>query len=332
MSISLRDTAITALPTFATSSATTLPTNVSGDLMLAHHRKDAATTLTPPAGWSLATSTALCHIYAKYSNGSEPSSYTWTSGALMYHRAVVTSWYHGNGKPLLANVTATQTNTGGTYQWASVTPTVQTEALLLAFGDIVTDVNLTPDAAMTELYDSEHSTDSLYLMSEPWTADPAVATGTRAATFQAGVPSTDMHALSVLLVPDFGGVFRIFYDGTEISQCCNTGTLESQIAMIEANDFTSTAGEMIAALARWSLALGGFWKPWLDDILGQDVVDGCVTRPVEVTFRQHGGLTQVSYSWTVGNMYIYKVASAAAGAVEFTGELILSGAPTRTVK
>jgi len=326
----------------------TPPSAQSGDIIILELGTDFlnVTVTSAPSGFTLITSQShsntneILRLYYKVSDGNEPASYTFVMDAQFFpnnirSQCIALSYYHSGASSLGIGAFVGQSNAAGNYTWPSVTPAETTESLLMCFATRESSALFTPDAAMTEVYDLDQATAiSPYLMTQQLlNAQSGVATGTRTATLVgAGTRQCVMISLLLIVVaPDDGPPYRVFYAGTEITAYCYAAAMEAKLKSIESNTFvTDLHKEWMAGLARWEVACSGWWDKVSDDLLGADMVNGSPDRQVEVRIRGRGTI-YVRYIWTTGNIYLYNLPAILRGAIEFNANLILSGPPERSI-
>lgn len=126
----------------------------------------------------------------------------------------------------------------------------------------------------------------------------------------------------------------VMYDGTDITGACNTAQLAATVNEIETTTLASTGKETTPGQSEWSIDVGGPWSKALDDEFGADIVEGQSTKKnCSIKF---GPTTpagnQVTYTWTAKAMISnYNIdASNPSEALNWSGTLVLSGAPARS--
>ena len=122
----------------------------------------------------------------------------------------------------------------------------------------------------------------------------------------------------------------VSFNGTDITQYCNQADLQGALDAIDVTNLASTGVETISPITTWTIRLSGFWDATIDGILGPEAVTPGTKRDSSIEYTDSAS-SSVSYAWTanaeVGN---YQITSAPKDAIKFTGELRLSGAPTRS--
>src|SRR5579872_2527261 len=139
MSIShIADSAITSAG--STSCVISVPTNVAGDILYAHISfYQGGGTITPPSGWTLVDtyntvgSGSGTAAYWHKSNGSEPSSYTWTFSGNTYNRGFMSS-YRGVDGTNPINAHANNSGANSKPVSPSISPTVANCWYVTTFG------------------------------------------------------------------------------------------------------------------------------------------------------------------------------------------------------
>jgi len=125
----------------------------------------------------------------------------------------------------------------------------------------------------------------------------------------------------------------VVYDNVDISAYVHSIRLEAAIDQWDARSFASTGGEWGSGLAKWRLPLKGHWAPEWDGTVMPDVVTPPDTpKDVRVYFLHRPTNTYVQYEWLAGG--VIKQANVGGrydDAIGWELELVLAGAPTRTV-
>lgn len=125
----------------------------------------------------------------------------------------------------------------------------------------------------------------------------------------------------------------------DITAACNSAQLAATVGEIETTTLASSGKETTPGQTEWSIDLGGPWSRDLDTALAPDVV----TPPTAKRYASiQFGVTpnQVLYVWDPAvapansrSAYVsgYNIdASNPSEALNWSGTLVLSGAPTRT--
>lgn len=182
--ITIRGSATSAASSAATSVAPSKPTGVvSGDALIAVLTHDgAATTVTPPAGWTEVTyqsgSDINLGVYTKTAGGSEGSTYTFTIGASRALAVGIIAFSNCEASFLDdydIQVNAASTSMTAPSIWAS-----STAGMLLFLGGVTNNTSSTPPAGMTEQIDAGATGIRVYIATELLAASGLA--GTRVAT------------------------------------------------------------------------------------------------------------------------------------------------------
>lgn len=123
----------------------------------------------------------------------------------------------------------------------------------------------------------------------------------------------------------------VMYNGVDITGACNTAQLAATVNEIETTTLASTGRETTPGQTEWRIECGGPWSLALDTALSPDVITPpTAKRNSSIQFGPSGN--RVLYSWTASAFVAgYNVdASNPSEALNWTGTLVLSGAPTRT--
>lgn len=149
-----------------------------------------------PSGWDLVaqettTGGTRLNIYAKTAGASEPADYTFTWASSLIKNGGIIALYSDLALALSVDDSAGQTNSSSTNRtWPSVTTTVA-DTVLCCFGLLSSATASTPDAAMTEQWDTSLSL-RIYAMTQLLAA--IGPTGTRVAT---GIVATASKCITV---------------------------------------------------------------------------------------------------------------------------------------
>ena len=122
------------------------------------------------------------------------------------------------------------------------------------------------------------------------------------------------------------------YNTQDITGACNTAQLAATVNEIETTTLASTGKETTPGQTEWTIDCGGPWSAALDNICGPDVVTPPATkRNASIQFGTASG-NKVLYTWTAAAFISsYAVdASNPSEALNWSGTLVLSGAPART--
>lgn len=122
----------------------------------------------------------------------------------------------------------------------------------------------------------------------------------------------------------------VTYNSTDITQYLNTQSLEAVVNEIDVTNLASTADEVIAGSAKWTVNVGGFWAKALDDVLGPDAVSPPASMRNLVVVLGTG--STATYTWTSAAFISnYKVeASDPKSMLGWSGTLAVSAAPVRS--
>jgi len=127
----------------------------------------------------------------------------------------------------------------------------------------------------------------------------------------------------------------VTYNAEDITGACNTAQLAAAVNEIETTTLASTGKETTPGQTEWRIEVGGPWSKQLDEALDPDIITPpAVKRAASIQFGQTGN--QVLYTWpTTGGKGAYVSnytidATNPAEAINWSGTLVLSGAPTRT--
>lgn len=125
------------------------------------------------------------------------------------------------------------------------------------------------------------------------------------------------------------GNTTVTYNSNNITSYCTSADLERAIDRLDTTNLASTGATSIAGDETNTIRLQGNWRAALDAILAPDVGSG-TKRTAVIAYAD--GASTVTYTWT-SNAEIenYSIASPANGLRTFSCDLMLSGAPTRTV-
>lgn len=121
------------------------------------------------------------------------------------------------------------------------------------------------------------------------------------------------------------------YNGVDITGACNSAQLASTVNEIETTTLASTGKETTPGQSEWRIECGGPWSKALDDVCGPDMVTPPATkRNASIQFGGTGN--KVLYTWTAAAFISgYNIdASNPSEVINWTGTLVLSGAPART--
>lgn len=122
---------------------------------------------------------------------------------------------------------------------------------------------------------------------------------------------------------------QVLYNAVDITQYCDQADLEAVLEQLDATNLASTANESVAGFATWRIRLAGPWTPALDNVFGPDAVAPGTKRNASIKLMN--GANSVTYGWTNNaELANYKPTAAAKAVHKWSGELALSGAPTRT--
>ena len=129
------------------------------------------------------------------------------------------------------------------------------------------------------------------------------------------------------------GNTTVTFDSNNITQYCTSADLDRAIDRLETTNLASTGATSIAGDETNSIKLQGNWRKAIDDILGPKVGNG--TKYTAVIAYADGAAT-VTYTYTASTtngaeIENYSIASPANGLRTFTCDLMLSGAPVRSV-
>lgn len=131
-----------------------------------------------------------------------------------------------------------------------------------------------------------------------------------------------------MAVPARGNTTVVF-NSVNITQYLSTATLRQVAERLDTTNLASTAKEGEAGDVEYSIPLAGNWAAALDTALAPEVGTG-TKRTAVITFSD--GSDDVSYTWTSNaEVQEYQVEAAVGGFIKWTGTLVLSGAPSRTV-
>lgn len=183
----------------------TVPTNVAGDLLLAFLTNESgSTSWTGPSGWTrYDDNSATNHrsqLWYKFSNGSEPGTYTWTSTISNYGFAAgaIVSYRNVANPPIDVSSAFYSTNLA-TMVMSSLTPTYPNEILINC---VTTHYYGPPDITIPAgMYERSHlgQGSPLFRVNDELRTDLS-ATGTRSTTVGGGNLS-DGWTLGYLLIP-----------------------------------------------------------------------------------------------------------------------------------
>jgi hypothetical protein len=120
------------------------------------------------------------------------------------------------------------------------------------------------------------------------------------------------------------------YNSVNITQYCDTATMDATLETIETTNLASTATESTPGDTTWTYDIGGSWAKALDDVFGPDVITPPATlRTFSAAIGAVGAVS--TYTWTtkafVNN---YNVDTTAGENITWTGTLNLTGSPVRT--
>jgi len=126
------------------------------------------------------------------------------------------------------------------------------------------------------------------------------------------------------------GNVTVTYDGNAITDYCNSADLAAALDKLESTNFGSSAKEYVTGFTEWTISLGGQWSSTLDGYLGPDAVSPPGTQVTTAIAYTEGGTT-VTYTWTTSSsIENYTISSATGGLIEWSADLFLSGAPSRS--
>ena len=126
----------------------------------------------------------------------------------------------------------------------------------------------------------------------------------------------------------------ITFDTLDITQYLDDASLEMTVEQIDTTTLASTGLEISAGMPGFKVPVGGPWRKALDDKLGAQASNPSSTLKTLVV--QIGPVGErVTYTWTssstvgafVGNYTVDF--SDPKGVIKWSGELAVSGAPTR---
>ena len=132
--------------------------------------------------------------------------------------------------------------------------------------------------------------------------------------------------------PPIGPGTRVIYDGQDITVYVHEFQLEAAINQINlmnlaVADHTERKG---IGLAKWRLALRGWWHHTWDGLVMADAVNHASRKPVQVRVQDYTGVT-VIYAWDKASIARVGIGTKVDEALGYDAELLLSGRPTRTV-
>lgn len=124
------------------------------------------------------------------------------------------------------------------------------------------------------------------------------------------------------------------YNGTNITQYLDATSLKRVADALEVNNLASAAASTLATTVKCTIAIGGPWDKALDDVLGPDALSPPATlrswqlvegaSGAQVTHAQTGTASVGAY------VSEYQTDFKAGAAATWTGNLNISGTPTRT--
>ncbi len=126
----------------------------------------------------------------------------------------------------------------------------------------------------------------------------------------------------------------------DITAACNSAQLAATVGEIETTTLASSGKETTPGQTEWSIDCGGPWSRDLDTAIAPDVVTPpTVKRYASIQFGNSAG-NIVTYVWDPAvaptnsrsaNVSSYNIdASNPSESLNWTGTLVLSGAPVRT--
>jgi hypothetical protein len=120
------------------------------------------------------------------------------------------------------------------------------------------------------------------------------------------------------------------YNAQDITQYLSSSDLQATLNQLDVTDLASTGKEFLTDVAEWRIRFDIWWQKALDDIIGPDIVTPGTKRTAFITYED--GVNTVKYTWTtnaeIGSL---SITAAANAPISGNAELILSGAPVRTV-
>lgn len=126
------------------------------------------------------------------------------------------------------------------------------------------------------------------------------------------------------------GNVTVTYDSTELTDYCNTQDLQMAIDKLESTHFGSTGKEYVQGYGDYSIGLGGDFAMAIDDEFGADVIAGAGDKTTVITISD--GTETVTYTWTTASsVENYNISAATGQLIQWTADLMLSGAPSRSV-
>ena len=125
---------------------------------------------------------------------------------------------------------------------------------------------------------------------------------------------------------------RVIYDGQDITVYVHQFQLEAAVNQFELTnlavaDHTQRKG---IGLAKWRLALRGWYHHTWDGLMMADAVNHAPRKPVQVRVQDHTGVT-VIYAWDKASIARVGIGAKIDAALGYDAELLLNGRPDRTV-
>ncbi len=130
------------------------------------------------------------------------------------------------------------------------------------------------------------------------------------------------------------GNILVTYNSVDITPYLNSAELANTVAELESTNLASTASGYTPGLPSYTLSLGGDFVKASDSVLGVDAMTPA-RRAVVVKITDEDA-AWVQYGWTntggygYGFITGYNISGSAAGKIEHSPSLRLSGSPQRT--
>lgn len=126
------------------------------------------------------------------------------------------------------------------------------------------------------------------------------------------------------------GNTTVSFNGTALTNYCNSAELSMAVDRLEATHFGSTAAETIAGDTTYSISLAGDWDAALDTALAPEAITTGVKRTAVIAFV--GSSQTVTYTWTsLAEIQDYTISSGASDKITFSATLALAGTPSSRV-